>query len=142
MIVDFTDALDEYTILVLTFERKKRITRLHRIVAEAFLPNPLHKKEVNHINGIKGDNRVCNLEWATHRENTDHAWAHGLTPPPPKNKGREVVQLYEGKEIATYKSIKIASLINNISEEDICKCCKCNRFNAGRYSWRYKEDAQ
>ena len=45
---------------------------VHRIVAEAFCPNPNGCEEVNHINEDKSDNRACNLEWCTHKENSNH----------------------------------------------------------------------
>lgn len=59
---------------------RKNTYDLHRLVAEMFIPNPLSKKEVNHLNGNKADNRTSNLEWATPRENGSHASRTGLVP--------------------------------------------------------------
>lgn len=57
---------------------KRKFIPLHRLVALAFIPNPDNKETVNHINGIKTDNDVQNLEWATRREQTEHMWRTGL----------------------------------------------------------------
>ena len=58
-------------------DRKKRFT-IHRLVATAFLPNPLNKPQVNHIDGVPGNAKVTNLEWVTRSENQLHAFRTGL----------------------------------------------------------------
>ena len=57
---------------------KKRNVRVHRQVAETYIPNPLNKPCVNHIDGNKLNNDVSNLEWVTHSENMTHAYKMGL----------------------------------------------------------------
>ena len=69
-------------IAVQWYENKEhKLAYVHRLVAEAFVPNPNRKKEVNHIDGNKQNNAASNLEWATRRENTIHAYANGLINP-------------------------------------------------------------
>lgn len=61
---------------------KSRFKNLHRLLAEHFIPNPNNKREVNHINGNKHDNRLENLEWVTSSENRKHAFDTGLKVSP------------------------------------------------------------
>ena len=60
---------------------KKKVFKIHKAVAETFIPNPNNKNEVNHKDGNKQKNIVSNLEWATSKENMEHASKSGLLHP-------------------------------------------------------------
>ena len=94
--------------LFVTFLKSHKIKNqsIHRLVAMAFIPNPDKKPCVNHINGIKIDNRIENLEWCTHSENTKHAFNIGLHKPILGDKNilsklseLQVKEIIESKEI-------------------------------------------
>lgn len=88
-----------YLRIPLTVNGKTKCFRIHRLVANAFIPNPLNKPQINHKNGIKTDNRVENLEWVTNEENYKHAINNGLS------KSKPIALLKNGVEIARYESI-------------------------------------
>lgn len=70
---------DGYFRITLSVGGEKISARTHRLVAIAFVPNRKKSRtEINHKNGIKSDNRHCNLEWVTKIENLEHAVANGL----------------------------------------------------------------
>lgn len=80
--------------------------RVHRLVAEAYIPNPKNKPVINHLNGVKEDNRVENLRWATVAENTQHGYDHlGVI----SAQSVPVLLLIEGKPFSTYQSISYMS---------------------------------
>lgn len=78
-----------YLKITLTIEGIQIQRYIHRLVAELYVPNPNNKKQINHINGNKQDNRFSNLEWCTNSENQIHAHLLGL-----KKHGNE---LWNGK---------------------------------------------
>ena len=67
-----------YCYVELSKNGSKATFAIHQLVAQAFLNNPENKPIVNHINGVKTDNNVSNLEWATYSENLSHAYSTGL----------------------------------------------------------------
>lgn len=69
---------DDYCIITLNHRGKKYTRKIHRLVAEAFIPNPYNLPEVNHKNGDKDNNAYWNLEWVNTAQNVHHAMLHNL----------------------------------------------------------------
>lgn len=130
-----TDGRKGYLHIKLYTAAGPRMKKVHRLVADAFIPNPDSKPQVNHINGNKADNRVENLEWATQSENQRHRFdvlhqtAEGAPPTP-------IICVETGTD---FRSISEAARALRLEATNICKVCKGQLKTTGGYHFRYKE---
>ena len=122
---------DGYLQVHLVKKGKMKNFLVHRLVAEVFISNPNNLPEVNHINEIKSNCQVENLEWCTHKYNMNYGNR-------PYRNALQVQQLDENDNIiAIFDSIREAGRKNNINQSHITKCCKGNLRTTGGYKWRY-----
>lgn len=133
---------------ILYLGRKSWNKKIHRLVAQAFIPNPNNKRCVNHKNGIKNDNRVENLEWCTHNENAIHAYENWLRFCTDKTKnackitwqknGKIVLQFSKDLVfIMKYKSVREAAKLSGISKSTIYRCVLWITETWKGFIWKY-----
>ena len=104
---------------------------VHRLVAEAFIPNTQGLETVNHKDEVKTNNVASNLEWMSQGDNVAYSqpqWA------------KRSVQMFDkstGELLATFPSTMEAERVTGINQGNISKCCLGKRKSAGGYKWRY-----
>jgi len=112
---------------------KRTVKYIHRLVAEEFIPNPYNKKTVNHKDGDKANNHISNLEWATQKENNNHAIEIGLNP----TKEKRIKRISKNGSDVFYKSGKEAARANNIHPKCVSDAALGRQKTAGGFRWEY-----
>lgn len=129
-----------YLFVHLSKGKKVKQTLIHRLVANAFLPNPDNKPQVNHLDEDKTNNRVDNLEWCTSQENVtyghriENSWK---TRTKNNKRGRQVKKIsLSGKVLKVYSTVTCAAEENGVTSPAIASAIGRNGTSAG-YKWRY-----
>lgn len=126
-----------YEMAHLSKKSKTKNKQVHRLVAEAFIPNPDNLPEVNHKDENPLNNNINNLEWCDRKHNIN--W--GTRTQRAKEKMSKKINMYNlnNEFIKQFSGINEASRIMNISTNTICLCCQGKRNKAGGYKWKYSD---
>lgn len=117
--------------------KPRKTCKVHRLVAQAFIPNPNNYSQVNHIDGNKQNNCISNLEWCDNDFNMNHAKINGLLDKRTNNNKKPIKQYnLDGEFIARWDSAEDAYRKLNICSSHIRDCCRGERKTAGGYIWR------
>jgi hypothetical protein len=126
----------------LSLKDVKKSARVHRLVASAFMLNPLNLAQVNHIDGNKNNNHASNLEWISNAENMRHAVRNNLYRHV-ENAGRPkrpvMAQNIRTNEVINFASIAEAARVTGLYGPNIAKVCRHQRNHCGGYVWKYSE---
>ena len=122
-----------YLTVRLCKDGENRKCRVHRLVAEAFIPNPDNKPEINHRDEVKCHNHVGNLEWVTSAENANYGTRLNRIS---EKKAKPVVCVELER---VYKSATEAAGELGLFQGNIVRCLKGRCERCGGYHWRYKE---
>jgi len=133
-----------YQMVRLCKKGKTKNQKVHRLVAEAFIPNPDKKPQVNHIDGNKDNNCADNLEWCTNSENQLHARENGLNSMAKNNATYSIpVDMYtrDGVFVKTFPSMCEAARNTGVKDSNISACCQKAflKYTAGGFCWKYAE---
>ena len=129
-----------YCFVNLCKDGKAKLRTIHRLVAEAFIPNPNNFPQVNHMDECKKNNYFENLEWCSSAYNNSYGTR---TRRMAEKNSKPVVQLdKKGNFISEFESLREASRRTGIDDASICRCCnhKPGYKSAGGFVWIYKDE--
>ena len=127
---------DKLYFVVSLYNGKRNVLKVHRLVAQAFIPNPNNYPQINHIDENPKNNRVENLEWCNQYYNNTYGTRLNRVA---KTKSKSIFQINSNSQIIKeYPSITYIARTFGYSMGNICTCCKGKIKSAYGYIWRYK----
>lgn len=139
----------------------RKYLRVHRLVAQAFIPNPGNKPCIDHINTIRDDNRAENLRWVTPVENSNNKltkerlskennpmWGkhHSKESKAKMSEARKGANNPRARAVRCKELDKVFTTVKEASEatgallSSICNCCRGRSKTAGGYHWKYVDN--
>lgn len=147
------ETINGYLRVCLSKEKKGKHILVHRLVADAFIPNIDNKPYIDHIDGNPKNNNIDNLRWCTHKENmnnpiakkrtSDSLKGHNTSEETKKKIGKShSISIYQidktnGCIIREWSSMTDVERELGIDHRKICNCCKGKRKSTGGFIWRY-----
>lgn len=150
-----TNKKGDYLRVVLVSKNKRKSISIHRLVANAFIPNPNNLPCINHIDMNKQNNSVENLEWCTYKHNIKEAIKYkpqiigGIVKYNTEVRPKTIYQFtLDGKFVAEYKNAKIAGETSGVCPRNILQVANKTPFNnkgdirkqAGGFIWRLNKE--
>lgn len=126
-----------YYYVVVSVDKKRYNKLIHRLVAEAFIPNPNNYPEVNHINEIKSHNYVRNLEWCDKKHNMNTGTVKNRIS---NSHYKKVIRIDKNENKTLYNSISFAAKDNNVSISAVSKCITGINNTCKGYRFIYADD--
>ena len=142
-----------YPFVCLYKDGKGKQRYVHRLVAQAFVPNPENKREVDHIDNDKTNNDVSNLRWVTHKENQNNEITRAnmledtskfVSQKGADNPFSRKVSMFslDGEYIRSFDCLHDAAQFVGVTDNSIGRVCRGERRQSGGYFWKYEGEAK
>jgi hypothetical protein len=135
---------DGYQIVCLSDENSQKSTRLHRLIAEAFVPNPCNKPHINHKDENKANNLATNLEWTTVKENNNYGTRNKRVSKTKTNNTYNCRPVFQyslaGEFIKAWPSLSEPCRVFGYDNSLISRCCRGIKKTAYGFKWLFTQE--